>query len=125
VLFGDQPNLHHAGTQIEIRMVACRVGDPSDLIDQFQAGGEVAGSEDRERNRPQDSPVVDAGSIVELLGSDQLVMAATVVSRADGPLSAASAGTDRAGCLRRGHAGRVRNPIIPRRRGMGNPHRVT
>jgi hypothetical protein len=72
VLLGDQPNLQHAGTQVEIRMVACGIGDPSDLIDQLQAFGEVAGSEDREGNRPQDSPVVDAGSIVELLRGDQL-----------------------------------------------------
>jgi hypothetical protein len=64
-------------------MVACRIGDPSNLIHQLQAFGEVAGSEDREGNRPQDSPVVDAGSIVELLGVISSAMAATVVSWAD------------------------------------------
>ena len=72
MLLGDQPDLHRAGTHVEIRVVARCLGDPPDLVDQLQARGEVARAEDRERNRPQDSPVVDAVSLVELLGGDEL-----------------------------------------------------
>ena len=83
MLLGDQADLQHARAEIEIRLVASRLGEPSDLPDQLHTGGEVPRAEDGESHRPQDSPVVDAGRVVELSGGDPLSHGFTVGAGTD------------------------------------------
>jgi hypothetical protein len=68
----DQPDLQHAGPQVQIGMVPGVLGEPCDLLDQPHPGGEVPGAVQRERDRQQDAPVVDARGAVELLRCDAL-----------------------------------------------------
>jgi hypothetical protein len=63
---GDQAHLQHAGAKVQVGVMPGRIGEPADLLDELQAGGEIARAIEREGHRPQHPPVVDPVGVVEL-----------------------------------------------------------